>query len=144
MRLWTVHPKYLDSKGLTALWREGLLARAVLRGKTKGYTNHPQLIRFRESPDPLAAIDVYLAGVLEESRVRGYNYDASKIDEAAKASPIEETAGQLEYEWNHLMKKLEKRDPARWENLNEISQPVAHPLFVVIIGGVQTWEKGKG
>ena len=47
MRLWSLHPKYMDSKGLVALWREGLLARAVLKGQTNGYINHPQLIRFK-------------------------------------------------------------------------------------------------
>lgn len=30
MRLWSVHPGWLDAKGLVAAWREGLLARAVL------------------------------------------------------------------------------------------------------------------
>lgn len=108
MRLWTVHPKYLDVKGLTAVWREGLLARAVLRGKTKGYTNHPQLIRFREHPAPLDVIDVYLAEVLRESRRRGYKYDATKIDETVQASPITEHDGQLDYEWQHLLNKLKK------------------------------------
>ncbi|MEN6399799.1 MAG: pyrimidine dimer DNA glycosylase/endonuclease V, partial [Rectinema sp.] len=29
MRLWTLHPQYLDQKGLTAAWREGLLAKKV-------------------------------------------------------------------------------------------------------------------
>jgi hypothetical protein len=43
MRLWSVHPKYLDARGLVALWREGLLAQAVLRGRTSGYVRHPQL-----------------------------------------------------------------------------------------------------
>ena len=32
MRLWSLHPCYLDPAGLVAVWREGLLARAVLRG----------------------------------------------------------------------------------------------------------------
>ncbi|HEU5178767.1 MAG TPA: pyrimidine dimer DNA glycosylase/endonuclease V, partial [Burkholderiales bacterium] len=32
MRLWSLHPKYLDARGLVALWREALLAQAVLRG----------------------------------------------------------------------------------------------------------------
>ena len=49
MRLWSVHPKYLDSKGLVALWREALLAKQVLEGGTKGYRNHPQLDRFKKS-----------------------------------------------------------------------------------------------
>ena len=43
MRLWSIHPRYLDSMGLVALWREALLAQAVLRGETKGYKFHPQL-----------------------------------------------------------------------------------------------------
>lgn len=30
MRLWSIHPCYLDSKGLIALWRESLLAQACL------------------------------------------------------------------------------------------------------------------
>ena len=49
MRLWSLHPKYLDIKGLVACWREGLLARKVLLDQTKGYKNHPQLIRFNRS-----------------------------------------------------------------------------------------------
>lgn len=43
MRLWSLHPQYLDAKGLVALWREGLLAQAVLAGQTRGYKRHPQL-----------------------------------------------------------------------------------------------------
>ena len=52
MRLWTLHPRYLDARGLVALWREALLAQKVLRGKTRGYRAHPQLQRFREQADP--------------------------------------------------------------------------------------------
>ncbi|WP_343214776.1 pyrimidine dimer DNA glycosylase/endonuclease V, partial [Dokdonella sp.] len=40
MRLWSLHPRYLDPQGLVALWREALLAKAVLRGETRGYTQH--------------------------------------------------------------------------------------------------------
>lgn len=140
MRLWTVHPKHLDAKGLTALWREGLLARAVLHGKTKGYRNHPQLIRFRAHPDPLTAIDCYLAEVLMQSRERNYKYDATKIDETAVALPIEETSGQLEYEWTHLLKKLAVRDPARWQKSQTIT-PDPHPLFRLVDGPIRDWEK---
>lgn len=142
MRLWTVHPKYLDAKGLVALWREGLLARAVLRGRTKGYVNHPQLLRFREHPEPLNAIDVYLAEVLAESRRRGYRFDTSKIDETVQAKEIEETQGQLEYEWQHLLRKLEKRDRERWkEHRNSNDPPKPHPLFKLVEGDVRDWEK---
>ncbi len=141
MRLWTVHPKYLDGKGLTALWREGLLARAVLHGQTRGYQNHPQLIRFRTHPDPLTAIDTYLVEVLAESRRRAYKYDGSKIDQTAQAFPIDETSGQLAYEWNHLLKKLEERDNQRWASYTNIIQPDHHPFFNIIGGNVRGWEK---
>jgi hypothetical protein len=140
MRLWTVHPRYLDAKGIVALWREGLLARKVLLGQTKGYKNHPQLIRFREHPDPLSAIDVFLAGVLAQSLERGYNFDGSKIDETAQAAPIEETSGQLEYEWRHLLAKLESRAPDLWMRWKG-KRPEAHPLFVIANGSVRDWEK---
>jgi hypothetical protein len=140
MRLWTVHPRFLDTKGLTAAWREGLLARKVLLGETRGYTHHPQLIRFRNHPDPLAAIDAFLAAILHEARNRGYNFDASKIDEHAQAAPIRETTGQLDYEWRHLLKKLEQRDPERFED-SRCLRPAPHPLFVLIKGEVRDWEK---
>ncbi|HKX52383.1 MAG TPA: pyrimidine dimer DNA glycosylase/endonuclease V [Nitrosospira sp.] len=39
MRLWTLHPRYLDTKGLVAAWREALLAQKVLSGLTSGYTS---------------------------------------------------------------------------------------------------------
>ena len=140
MRLWTVHPKFLDAKGIVALWREGLLARKVLRGETRGYVNHPQLLRFRAHPYPLSAIDAYLAGVLIQSRERGYGFDASKIDETARTAPIEETSGQLEYEWDHLLAKLKTRDTDLWEKWKD-ARPAPHPLFVIVDGGVRDWEK---
>lgn len=68
MRLWSLHPKYLDVKGLVALWREGLLARAVLKGKTKGYTNHTQLIRFKKQKNPVLFLDTFLNQVYLESK----------------------------------------------------------------------------
>jgi hypothetical protein len=141
MRLWTVHPKYLDVKGLTAVWREGLLARAVLLGRTKGYRNHPQLIRFRAHPDPLAALDGYLAEVLAESRRRGYKYDAAKIDETAHPAPMEETAGQLDYEWSHLLAKLAARAPDLHRKFAGVARPDPHPLFAIVDGPVREWEK---
>jgi hypothetical protein len=66
MRLWTLHPRYLDAQGLVALWREALLARAVLRGETRGYRHHPQLLRFQAHAQPRTAISVFLAGVHAE------------------------------------------------------------------------------
>ena len=142
MRLWSVHPKYLDARGLVALWREALLAQAVLRGQTKGYRHHPQLERFRAQPSSLAAIANYLRRVHEEAVTRGYEFDAAKISPAkGSRTTIEVTRGQVMHEWSHLMSKLSVRDPALHDRLATVSRPQAHPSFRIVPGGIATWEK---
>jgi len=142
MRLWSLHPRYLDAKGLTALWREGLLARKVLQGKTRGYRNHPQLARFRSLPDPIAAIDTYLKAVLEEANRRGYRYDPEKIGPATPGAPIPITEGQLRYELDHLRQKLLLRAPTKYTEMQSLKTPEPHPLFRVVPGDIAAWEKG--
>jgi hypothetical protein len=117
MRLWSLHPKYLDSKGLVALWREGLLAKKVLKGETKGYKNHPQLIRFKNSNDPVVMINNYLLNVYKESKSRGYNFNKSKIGSNISDSTINVTDGQVSYELNHLLLKLKIRDFTKYKEL---------------------------
>ena len=141
MRLWTLHPRYLDPQGLVAVWREGLLAQAVLLGKTRGYVHHPQLIRFREQRSPAAGIASYLAAVLEESRRRGYQFDATRIRVGRMRRRIPETRGQLLYEWAHLLRKLKKRSPAHFQRLRHLSEPDPHPLFEIVPGDIRAWEK---
>lgn len=131
---------YLDSKGLVALWREGLLAKAVLENKTQGYKNHPQLLRFRAHDAPYLAIVSFLHGVLEESRARGYHFDACKLPQASSVDPIVEAQGQLDFEWGHLLRKLEVRCPSQ-HALNCVISPVPHPLFTLVPGAVRSWEK---
>jgi hypothetical protein len=140
MRLWSIHPCYLDSKGLVALWREGLLAKAVLSGETQGYRNHPQLARFKASPDPVSSIAAYLKEVHVESLRRGYHFDEKKIGRAVLLNSLTVTEGQIEYEWGHLMAKLKTRDPDRYQECETIKQPLPHPLFRVIKGGIASWE----
>lgn len=141
MRLWTLHPRYLDSRGLVALWREGLLAQAVLAGATKGYRHHPQLVRFREQRDPIAAMGSYLQAVYKEAQARGFKFDGSKIRQRGPVGNILETQGQLLYEWEHLKRKLTRRDPDRLKQLQSIALPEQHPLFGLAPGPVQTWER---
>lgn len=141
MRIWTLHPKYLDTKGIVALWREALLARQVLRGKTRGYRSHPQLVRFKEQTDPLGAIEFYLSEVFQESQSRGYQFDRSKLSGVRQPPIMDEAEGQLRFEWQHLLAKLEKRDPARYHQLRSIKMPDPHPLFRILPGPVQTWER---
>ncbi len=139
MRLWSIHPQYLDSKGLVALWREGLLARHVLHGKTKGYTMHPQLERFKEAANPHTAIDAYLSQVAAEAAKRGYSFDLTKIDSSAAHDTLPVTSKQLAYERDHLLKKLEVRDPGRATELPEYLS--THPLFNEVPGEIASWER---
>lgn len=141
MRLWSIHPRYLDAKGLVALWREGLLAQAVLAGLTRGYRNHPQLERFRAHRHPAAAIAVYLRHVAEESEERGYHFDRSKLPSKTTSSKIALSEGQLQFEWQHLMAKLRDRDPARHDRLTEIVAPDPHPSFRLVPGPIASWER---
>ena len=141
MRLWSFHPKYLDTAGLVALWREALLARAVLRGDTIGYRHHPQLQRFRECRAPRSAINAYLAAVHAEALYRGYNFDRSKLARVAIAQQIVTTREQLKYEWSWLLHKLHRRNPAAYRRHRGVSFPAAHPLFSVVRGPICEWER---
>ena len=141
MRIWSLHPKYLDSKGLVALWRETLLAKKVLEGKTKGYKNHPQLTRFREMKNPLNTINKYLEQIDKEAESRGYNFDSSKIQKNRSSKKIKVTTGQVKYEFGHLLNKLKKRDPERYKLFKNAKQVQLHPLFLRKKGGVEKWEK---
>ncbi|MBS0215418.1 MAG: DNA lyase [Proteobacteria bacterium] len=141
MRLWTLHPKFLDTKGLVALWRESLLAQAVIRGQTKGYKHHPQLIRFYEQDSPRYAINGFLAHVYAESLRRGYHFDKSKIGPtSASLAPMEATTGQLDYEWRHLLGKLRDRSPDTYTEVRKL-KPEASPIFSISAGPVADWER---
>ena len=136
MRLWTLHPKYLDPQGLVALWREALLARAVLRGETRGYRHHPQLHRFPS----VSAINAYLAAVHAEAVSRAYSFNRKKIG-PVRPLTISCTEGQLAYEWEHLLRKLKARSPSRYKELRSVKTPDPHPLFEVGPGSIAAWER---
>ena len=144
MRLWSLHPKYLDPQGLVALWRESLLAKAVLRGETRGYTNHPQLERFKLHPQPRLAINSYLAAVHAEATERGYAFNPSKIGPVRAVQPITVSTGQLAFEWSHLQHKLAARSPAVLAHWGDLVSPNCHPLFRQRSGPVASWERGSG
>ncbi len=140
MRLWSLHPRHLDPQGLVALWREGLLARAVLHNATRGYRNHPQLDRFKAHPQPQQAIDAYLAVVQEEASARGYNFDRSKLGRIHRVASIAVERGQLEHERVHLLAKLALRNPLLHERWRDATFDV-HPLFEPVDGGIAAWER---
>lgn len=142
MRLWVLHPRHLDARGLVALWREGLLAQAVLKGDTRGYRHHPQLLRFREQPRPVAFIAEYLRVVHAESIERGYRFDAARIAQASTSGRITVPQGQVDFEWRHLLEKLEARSPQWHARQAQERVPGIHPLFRVAPGGIARWERG--
>ncbi len=141
MRLWTLHPRYLDAKGLVAAWREALLAQKVLEGATRGYTRHPQLARFRSHRRPLQAIATFLIGIAEEADWRNYQFDKSRISHRKLRSRMDETSGQLLHEWNHLRTKLKARAPEAYRRFANITMPEPHPLFRIVPGAIREWER---
>lgn len=161
MRLWSVHPMYLDTKGLLAVWREGLLAQRVLLGKTKGYKNHPQLERFKNvyNPkpflNPLFYLGSYLYNIWEEADKRKFKFDKTKIKYCAdKSFKMQVTQGQVKYEFQHLQNKLQYRCINKyWNNIttiyviedkiNTYREPLSNPLFEVVEGDIEKWEKVK-
>jgi len=138
MRLWTLHPRHLDAIGLVSVWRKALLARQVLRGRTQAYRNHPQLERFRAHASPLSAINAYLLAIYEEAVSRGYAFDRTRLGRVRDRTGIPATTGQLRYEWKHLRAKLLARCPERARRRGALEP---HPLFRVVPGPVESWER---
>lgn len=141
MRLWSIHPKYMDTKGLLALWREGLLAKAVLEGKTKGYLRHPQISRFKEAKNPVSLINAYLFFVFIEAEKRGFNFDRSKIKDKILKEQIPISKGQRDYEFKLLKNKLKARDKNKLAEIDSIQCVDLNPLFYLVKGGIECWEK---
>jgi len=143
LRLWSIHPKYLDAVGLVALWRESLLAQKVLKEETEGFKNHPQLKRFRMHTHPQRAIANYLMTIWEESKGRGYHFDKGKIGKKYPTKKIPVTRGQLRYEFGRLCDKLKRRDPQRYQQLQSVKEIDSHRSFKIIEGETEDWEKIK-
>lgn len=143
MRIWSLHPRYLDAKGLVACWRETLLAQKVLDGKTTGYRNHPQLVRFRAGDDPLALIGAYLEGIAMEADARGYRFNRTLIlrGQQGESGALPVTTGQLDHERDHLLAKLAVRAPDLIATVPIApNRPDPHPLFLAVPGPVEPWE----
>lgn len=141
MRIWSLHPKYLDTKGLVALWREALLAKKVLEDKTKGYRNHPQLHRFNSTKKPLDAINYYLHHVWIEANARSYNFDKTKYSTKESIERITVTAKQIDFERKHLLEKVKLRDKKKHNEISVVNYYKPHPLFKLIEGEIEPWEK---
>lgn len=141
MRLWSLHPRLLDRAALIAGWREALLAKAVLGGRTRGYRQHPQLLRFQQHGRPKRCINAYLNTLFLEAEARGYRFDHSKIGPVHAVEPIAVSDGQLAFEWRHLHKKVTQRSPDWLPQLGTIEAVACNPLFSIVPGPVADWER---
>lgn len=131
MRLWSIHPSYLDQKGLCGQWREAVMAKNALEDESHNYHNHPQMARFTTP----AQIHIYLKHLYFESQKRGYQFNESLFNEKANITDrwiIQVSREQIKYEFGHLADKLEDRSSAKHHNkLMESVIPKLHPLFVM-------------
>lgn len=141
MRLWSLHPKYLDGQGLLAVWREGLLAKKVLEGKTNAWRNHPQLVRFKSAKNPLLAINAYLYQIYQEAKRRGYNFNPEKLEMVVLKKIIPVPKGQVDFEFSHLLNKLRRRDRRKYQELRQVNRIAVNPIFRIEKGKVADWEK---
>jgi hypothetical protein len=142
MRLWSIHPKYLDVKGLNGLWREALLAKSIFEGKSKGYINHPQLTRFKNTNDPIITISTYLSYIYNESQIRGYSFNFSKIGIIDDSIRIKVNSEQIQYEFKHLSNKLKVRDKEKFNSIID-NQIEVFRMFEIVDGPIEKWEKIK-
>lgn len=141
MRLWTIHPKYLDFIWLVSCWREWLLAKKVLQNKTIWYKNHPQLDRFKNYKHPIVAIDAYLYQIYLEAKNRWYKFNESKIKFINSEKIIWVSNNQVNYEFNHLLSKLKIRSPVLYKKHLNLKKISINPIFFEYIWEIETWEK---
>lgn len=157
MRLWSIHPEYLDRAGLLGLWREALLAQQVLHGLSEGYKNHSHMQRFYALPkeDAMQHMSDYLFYIWQEGKLRGYKLNVNNIKDPRNDEPhimvvpdtlFTVTSGQLALEYQILRMKVKERDPRHFERLQNFPThkmwvPKPNPVFTLIHGKKEFWEK---
>jgi Pyrimidine dimer DNA glycosylase len=150
MRLWSFDPSCLDQRGLCGLWREVLVGlRAFEKGPGAPWYNHPQLTRFKQHPNGLGVLAEYAEYVLNEGHKRGYKFNARHLDPYLElydvnfTGAIQVTEGQFGYEIEHFMRKLAIREPIRYTNYLNEPKFSPHPIFTIVDGDIESWEKRK-
>jgi hypothetical protein len=90
----------------------------------------------------MEAVGYYLKELYFESQIRGYNYNYSKIlYPDAVVEPIFLSQGQIDYEFMILQERLKVRTPKKYEENLGVSDPLSHPLFKIVPGLPEKWEK---
>ena len=148
MRIWTLHPRFLDRQGLLGQWREALQAKNALLDPhhSSNVCHERQLRRFKAAKiQALSCMGVYLHAVADEMILRGYKPNVSLIPYyVGTPSLIPVTQGQVNFEIAHLMAKLTERDPSRLLPLSKIRVLMSNqlnPIFKEVGGDIESWEK---
>lgn len=149
MRLWSLHPRYLDKVGVVACWSEGLGGLRALQGRQKMHRNHPQLERFKATGVSEYSLYIYLDTLWRVQRSAQLDY--SKLDPLVPGyvllrtlPTLPVTTGQIAYEQWLLYTKLRGRDErAAGRILCPTDEVVLHPMFYSVPGPVEAWERVK-
>jgi hypothetical protein len=162
MRLWSFHPRYLDNIGLSRAINESISGYKALEDWQRdqkqivplhdneyppSWKNHSQLVRFKiDDGDKHLQdyIDVVLSCYVDR-KLKSYNSKTIRFMTAHlyHLRQLTVTNEQLLYEWQHYLKKIQKRSPKLYEEYILINTPIAHPLFKVVSGEIESWEKVK-
>lgn len=143
MRIWSIHPVNLDTKGLCGAWRE-LLGAIKSCDPSVGYSRHSQLIRWRNATDSIEmmrnALAHYGLTLYQEAKRRKYHFNVNKLKPylIAPKPILPVNVGQFEYEWEFLRKKCLTRNPD-WVMIKK----EVNPMFVLRDGGIEPWEHIK-
>jgi hypothetical protein len=141
MRIWSIHPKYLDSKELLNLWNETIQAKNEFLTKFSGHFSNKQLERFLDLKNPLEAINSYMSSIYREAVKRDFSVDDSFMDwDFDDSIQIPVTAGQISHEISKLKSRLRERDEKKLQKLNGRTFLELHPIFYSVPGTIEEWE----
>ena len=82
--------------------------------------------------------------MLTEAKDRGFNFEETKVSKFDSSEKITVTDGQLKFEQEHLLIKLNIRDKIKHAELSKVKKPEPHPSVKIIKGPKADWEKGTG
>lgn len=89
----------------------------------------------------MRSINQYLTSVYKNSLERGYHFNKNKVNPNFIPTKLTVTDKQIKFEMEHLLTKMETRDPERFHKLSRKVKIDAHPLFRIIDGEIEPWEK---
>jgi len=149
MRVWDIHPGYLNRESLLGEHREVHAVFSIIINHKSGYARHPETMRWRDS---LGALVSRHDCLLEEMDFRGYRHLSPAPDIPGSPWPqvfIDPPAGQLSI----LEQKYRMKNPGRIPLPQNSQQLWAHHKYSVMardpelyksIGPEASRRKGRG